>query len=247
MPGSSLVNMMLTQAYQLEQESSPQQPLQASPTQPSIRPLPQRVERLNHSTYSTSHQTVTPPQLARQKGPQTALSSDFSTPAVAPSIPVKAKTAVTPANFALPPAPKTPRTQRVVDRVREEFKGNLPYILSKLKRTLESLLPAKDQAKRLQSSLAQPFSEHTTNLTFKCEQSGFLNAMNMVDYCQRLANKLQPPPVTPPGLTQLAADITLCMNNNMLLMEGKMSSALTEHAKTVSSSIEKLKQESHLF
>lgn len=149
------------------------------------------------------------------------------------------------ANFVLSPAPETPRTQRVIDRVGEEFEGNLPYILNELKRTLEVLLLAKDQVKQLQLSLAQPLAERATNLTFKCEKNGFLNAMNMMDYCQCCANKPQPTLVTPPGSNQLAANITQFMNNNMLMMEEKMSLALMEDANTVSDYIKKLKQETN--
>lgn len=229
--GPSLANMTLTQAFQRARENSPklaETPVtQLHTAHPSIRPLPQRVDRLIQSASPAQPTTPSP-------APPNP-SSGSSVPKDAPP--------VTPAHFVLPPQPETPRTQRMVDRVGEEFKGNLPYILSELKRTLEGLLPAKDPSKRYQSSLAAPLAEQATSLTFKCERAGFLSAMNMVDYCQRLANKPQPPPATPTGLDQMSASLTKSMENNMLALEDRMTSALTEHAKVVSASIAQLKQE----
>lgn len=150
----------------------------------------------------------------------------------------------TPANTVAPPNPETPRTQRVVDQVGDEFKENLSYILGELKRALESLLPSKDQAKRSYSSLAPPLAEQGTSLTFRCERIGFRNALNMVEYCQRLANKT--PTSQPSGKPENGPSTDLIidrMNETMQKMEEKMTRTLTEHAKSVSSAIEQVRQE----
>lgn len=251
MSGSSLANLTLTQAYENARENSPllsrDLPLLLQPDQPAIRPLPQRVERLAQSGTASPSPFPNPlPPKPHQAAARDDPSKGLSTPTSSSTSHLTAKTAVTSANFVLPPAPETPRTQRVVDRVGEEFKGNLQYILSELKRTLESLLPAKDQAKRAQSTLAAPLAKHATSLTFKCERSGFLNAMNMVDYCQRLANKPQPNPPPPQGIDLLAETIAQSMDANLILMEEKISSALTEQAKIFSSSLESIRQELNL-
>lgn len=235
--GPSLANITLSQAMQRAQAESPvltpaSRPI-LPPTQPSIRPLPHRVDRLSHSTA--------PPTLPPTPSPNLPVGS--TTPVAGEAGLTGNRPSITPSHFVLPPQPKTPRTQRVVDRVGEEFKGNLPYILSELKRTLELLLPAKDPSKRSQSSLAPPLAKQATSLTFKCERAGFLNVMNMVEYCQRLANKPQPTPPAPAGLTQFAQTLTQCMENSMLALEGRMSAALTEHATAVSASIIQLKSE----
>lgn len=223
--GPSLANMMLTQAFQRVRENSPgllhHPPPRPTPTQPSISPLPHRVERV---VQATEAHLATP-----SPNPPT----DNNQPPGGGSL-TGTRPPTTPSHFVLPPQPETPRTQRVVDRVGEEFKGNLAYILGELKRTLESLLPAKDPSKRSYSTLAQPAAEQATSLTFKCERAGFLNAMNMVEYCQRLANKPTPPPSTSPDLAQLTSTMTQCMESNMLALEDKMTAALTEHAKSVS-------------
>lgn len=128
----------------------------------------------------------------------------------------------------------------MVDRVGEEFKWNLPYIVGELNRILESLLLAKDPLSQSQSSLPPPAADQATKLTLKCKGTGFLNAMNMVSYCQQLANKSPPPS----GLTQLAASMTQCVQINLLSLEEKMTAALTMHAKSVSSSITEIPKDS---
>lgn len=233
--GPNLANMTLTQAMQNAREDSPSVTVASRPifppAQTSFRPLPQRVDRLIHSSV-TSKQPNTPSPIPHVIAP---------TPPSGVTGQTGSRPHVTPSHFVLPPQPETPRTQRVVDRVGEAFKGNLPYILSELKRTLESLLPAKDPSKRAQSLLALHPAEQATNLTFKCERSGFLNAMSMVEYCQRLANKTQPTPTAPAELDQISESLTECMERNMQAMEKKMTAALTEHAKSVSSSLEQIK------
>lgn len=235
--GPNLANITLTQAFHRAREDSAR--LTETPTPqlqadlPVIRPLPQRVDRLSHTSSTLNPRSSLP----------SSTTGDPSTPTPGNDDPKDPRPIVTPAHFNLPPPPETPRTQRVVDRVGEEFKGNLPYILGELKRTLEVLLPAKDPSKRYTSSLSQPPAEQATSLTFKCERAGFLNAMNMVDYCQRLVNKPQPPQPNPPGLSQLAKAITQSMQSNMLAMEDKLAEALTEHTKTVTASIAQLKLE----
>lgn len=204
----SLANIKLTQALQLARENSPRLASAPSPhlptAAPAIRPLPHRVDRLVHSVS-------TPAQLAAPSPQPTT--NEATTPISGRVDLLRERPIVTPSHFVLPPRPETRRTKRVVDRVGEEFKGTLPYILSELERTLKSLLPAKDQSKRFHSSLAPPppLAEQATSLTFKCERTGFVNALHMTDYCQRLANKPQNPPSNNQGLTHLAESITKCM------------------------------------
>lgn len=250
--GSSSANLTLTQAYNLAREDGLQSGIDSTPTQqpaPPIRPLPQRVEQLagspagSHVAYATpTSSTAFQPSTSRRLHDEV---SEIDTPTRGGQpIPPTSHQPVTPATFALPPSPQTPRTQRMVDRVGEEFKGNLPYILGELKRALEALLPAKDQSKRHISSLApHPVAEQATNLTFKCERSGFLNALNMVDYCQRLANKPPPPTSNTSGFNQLAESITKCLQTSLSCMEGKiadtLTDALTEQTLQISSTLAK--------
>lgn len=131
----------------------------------------------------------------------------------------------------------------MVNRVGEGFIGNLPYILGELKKTLESLLPVKYQSKRSQSSLAVPPAEKSSTLTFKWERAGFLNALNMVYYCQRLANKPAPPHLAPTGLDQLAKSLTQCMQSTMLNLGEKFTAALTEQANFFASALEGIRRE----
>lgn len=233
--GSSPANITLTQAMQRAREDSPETDVTSRPiippAQTSFRPLPQRVDRLIHSPASSTHPN-TPSPIPHVSAP---------TPTSGTTGQTGSRPHVTPSHFVLPPQPETPRTQRVVDRVGEEFRGNLPYILSELKRTLESLLPAKDPSKRAHSSLAPPLAEQATSLTFKCERSGFLNAMNMVEYCQRLANKTHSSPSAPADLDQISSSLSECMERGMQAMEDKMTAALTEHAKSVLLSLDQIR------
>lgn len=103
--GPSLANLSLTQAYQMAKDNSPHLPASSSQqppaAYPTVRPLPQRVERLAQASH---RQTPSQAPTLRQ-GPNPVSATGTVTPTPAAVNPAVVNPAVTPAHFVIPPPP----------------------------------------------------------------------------------------------------------------------------------------------